>query len=132
MATKKAKAKLSLVRSTPVPLPANSPSRNLGEHGLALWNSIVADFDMSDAAGREMLTSACQALDRAEACRAIIDDEGELLTNGAGIPKDNPLCKIELANRAFVVRTLGRLGLDVQPVGKIGRPPTFPAAREAT
>jgi hypothetical protein len=31
--------------------------------------------------------------------------------------------RAELANRAFVVRSLARLGLDVEPVRPMGRPP---------
>ena len=117
--TKKAKPTLSVVPSTG--LQPNSPPRKLGKHGAALWASVLRDFDMSDAAGREMLCSACQALDRAEACREIIEDEGEMIRTKTG-PKENPLCKIELGNRAFVVRTLSKLGLDVEPVGRPGRP----------
>jgi hypothetical protein len=37
--------------------------------------------------------------------------------------REHPAMKHELANRAFVVRTLARLGLDVEAVKPIGRPP---------
>jgi hypothetical protein len=36
--------------------------------------------------------------------------------------KDHPALKHELANRSFVVRTLHRLGLDVEAIKPVGRP----------
>ena len=63
----------------------------------------------------EMLLLACQSLDRAERCRAAIDRDGEIIEGPSG-PKDHPAMKHELANRAFVVRALQRLGLDVEAV----------------
>jgi hypothetical protein len=48
---------------------AVKPSRKLGNHGLSLWTKVTTEYDMSDAAGAEMLTQACQALDRAELLR---------------------------------------------------------------
>jgi hypothetical protein len=67
------------------------------------------------------LAHACASLDRAEACAGLIAEHGELLKTRNGV-RENPLCKIELACRSFVVRTLARLGLDVEPIGRIGRP----------
>jgi hypothetical protein len=37
-------------------------------------------------------------------------------------PKDHPLIKYELAARSFIVRSLHRFGLDVEPVRAVGRP----------
>jgi hypothetical protein len=68
-----------------------------------------------------LLTLACQSLDRAESCRAEIDRDGEIIRSKTGT-KEHPLLKHELAARAFVARTLHRLGLDVEPVRPIGRP----------
>src|SRR5215203_6206724 len=101
------KTTLKLVASTP-PEPA-SPPRELGEHGRTLWLTILNEYDISDGGGREMLALACQALDRAEACRAQIDEDGEMLRTKTGM-RENPLLKSELANRGFIVKTLGKLG----------------------
>jgi hypothetical protein len=46
-------------------------------------------------------------------------EEGAANKNGV---RDHPALKHELSNRAFVVRTLHRLGLDVERVGRVGRP----------
>jgi hypothetical protein len=112
--------KLKLVDATNSALAINPP-RPLGQHGAQLWQSVLREYDISDIGGREMLAQACASLDRAEACAALIAEQGELVHTRNG-PRENPLCKIELACRAFIVRTLGRLGLDVEPIGRVGRP----------
>ena len=66
---------------------------------------------------------ACQALDRAEACRDAIDRDGEVQLTRYG-SKEHPALRAELASRAFVAKMLLRLGLDVEPMRPgPGRPP---------
>ena len=103
--------KLSLVPPSDPSQPG--PPRPLGKHGMALWRSVHAEYLLTDAGGTELLCGACQALDRAEACRAQIDKDGELLRWKGGV-REHPLMKAELANRAFVSRSIARLGLDVE------------------
>jgi hypothetical protein len=55
---------------TIVPSPGATPlepPRPLGVHGRRLWDQADAEYDVSDAAGIEMLAQACTMLDRAEA-----------------------------------------------------------------
>ena len=103
------------------PTLAISPPRPLGKHGMGLWNAVLREFNMDDVAGREMLCQACASLDRAEACAELIAEQGELIKTRNGA-RENPLCKIELACRSFIVRTLAKLGLDAEPIGRVGRP----------
>ena len=102
--------------------PVASPPRPLGRPGTALWSAITNEYEIADAAGRELLTLACSALDRAEACSLAIAREGLTVATKGG-PKENPLLKIELANRSFVGRTLARLGLEFEAIRPVGRPP---------
>ena len=111
---------MKVVPATP-PDPT-SPLPNLAEPGLNLWRTVMGEYDIADSGGREMLAQACKALDRAEACAEHIKRDGEVIRTKAG-PKDHPALKHELANRAFVVRTLARLGLDVEAIKPVGRPP---------
>src|SRR5688572_12838405 len=113
------KPALKLVAATPP--NSDQPPPNLGEHGSLLWQRVTSEYDLQDTGGREMLRQACSALDRAEACAEHIRTDGEVVRTKAG-PKDHPALKHELANRAFVVRMLGRLGLDVEAVKPVGRP----------
>ena len=103
------------------PASAITPPRPFGEHGQRLWLGTLKEYDIADIGGREMLAQACAALDRAEELREQIDRDGAVIRTKTGM-RDHPALKHELASRAFVVRTLHRLGLDVEPVGRIGRP----------
>jgi hypothetical protein len=97
------------------------PPRKLGKHGLALWNSIQAEFHITDAGGIEVLAQACAAVDRAEGLRIRIDSEGETFRTRSGI-RPHPCLKDELAARSFVARSLGRLGVLDEPQKALGRP----------
>jgi hypothetical protein len=97
------------------------PPRTLGKVGLNLWSRITSAYDVADEGGREMLAQCCAAADRAESLRTQIDQDGEVISTRVG-KKDNPLLKHEIAARSFVVRTLSRLGLNVEPVRGPGRP----------
>jgi hypothetical protein len=95
----------------------------LKSYGRALWDAVTAEFDFSDIAGRELLCQACAQLDRVEAMREQIDEEGELLETEHS-NKAHPLLQAELSGRAFVCRTLSRLGLPYEPIRSPGRPPS--------
>jgi hypothetical protein len=98
------------------------PARELGANGRRLWNQVMAEYDISDCGGLEMLVQACQSLDRAEDLRAQIDADG-VVVRTRGVIRDHPALKHELAARAFVVRTLARLGLSLEPIRPaVGRP----------
>jgi hypothetical protein len=118
LAKKPALNVVNLVRKVP------EPPAELGEHGRALWHSVMEQYEITDAGGWETLRQACCACDRAEACRKIIDDQGEMITIGRQV-RSHPLLRDELANRAFVVKSIQRLGLDLEPVKAIGRPPGY-------
>ena len=100
----------------------NQPPRPLGQHGKALWQGVMKEYSIDDIGGIELLAQAAQALDRAEALAARIAHDGEVIYL-KGVPRAHPAVKDELACRAFVVRTLQRLGLNVnvdqsRPVGR--------------
>ena len=105
----------------PPPDPTVTPPE-LGAAGTALWDRVHSEYHLVDAGGVAMLEMAARQLDRAEACRVQINHDGELIRTNSG-PKEHPLLKHELACRAFVARTLSRLGLDVEPLrSNAGRP----------
>jgi hypothetical protein len=119
--TKKSSSNVALIRSQPEP-DCPAPPRHLGEHGLALWKRVVETFAFDDPGSFEVLFQACAALDRAERCREQIDRDGEMIKAKTGL-RSNPLLRDELQNRAFLVRALARLGMDLEPVRAPGRPP---------
>ena len=98
-----------------------SPPRKLGQYGLSLRNSIQGAYRIDDVGGIELLAQACAAADRVEALAERISADGEVVHTPAG-PKAHPALRDELAGRAFIVRTLERLGLNVETVKPLGRP----------
>jgi hypothetical protein len=103
-----------------------APPRKLGPHGMDLWRTIMADYQIEDRGGIELLAQACAALDRVEALAERIEADGEIVHGRQG-PRPHPGLQAELAARSFIVRTLERLGLNMEAVKPIGRPPTKPA-----
>jgi len=78
------------------------PPRPLGLHGRALWNSVQGAYRIDDVGGIELLAQACAAADRVEALAELRD---------------------ELQGRAFIVRTIERLGLNLETIKPVGHPP---------
>jgi len=116
-------ANLKVVPPAPEPCSAEPPGK-LGDVGLSLWRDIVSSYEFSDRASYETLFQACAAADRAQRLRELIDQDGEVIGTRMGL-KDHPALRHEIACRSFVVRTLARLGLDLEPVRSgPGRPPS--------
>jgi Phage terminase, small subunit len=106
------KPRLTLVN--PSKLNPTRTSSTLGPSGTHLWNSIQDEYRIDDAGGRAMLLQICAAVDRAEECAEAIDRDGPMIRTKNGL-REHPLLKTEIASRAFVVRSLHRLGLDIEP-----------------
>ncbi len=116
MATKKPRIKL-------VSSNANAtPASEFGKAGQELWDLITDEYDISDAGGIALLKQICHAQDRVAQLAAQIALDGAVVTV-RGAPKAHPALRDELANRAFISRTIARLGLNFEPVKPVGRPP---------
>jgi len=113
------KPPLTLVGSTPTHV---TPPATLGEPGRKLWQSIMNEYDIADAGGLEVLAQICAAQDRVEALREAINRDGETLVTRNGI-RAHPGLRDELQGRALICRLLERLGLTVEAVRPVGRPP---------
>ena len=86
MAKSPEKPPLSLVGST---IPGEietfaTPLRPLRSHGQRLWSQVQGEYQISDIGGREILTQACELLDRVERLRAEIDRDGEIIRTKNG------------------------------------------------
>ena len=98
------------------------PPRKLGQHGTALWNWVQRDYGIDDVGGVELLCQACQTEDRAESLAEAIARDGAVIYTRNGVPHTHPSVKDELACRAFIVRTLEKLGINVESIKQPGRP----------
>jgi hypothetical protein len=118
MAQRPEKPPLSVADSAAIGI---APPRPLGETGRALWGSVQRIYQIDDAGGIELLAQACEASDRVAALAERINADGEVVQTRTG-PKAHPALRDELAGRAFICRTLERLGLNVETIKPIGRP----------
>jgi hypothetical protein len=98
------------------------PPRKLGPAGESLWFGVMAEYGIGDVGGVELLMQACLAADRADELAAIIDQDGARIVTKSGV-RDHPCLKHELAARAFIVRTLQRLGITDEVIKPVGHPP---------
>jgi hypothetical protein len=88
---------------------------------MRLWRSVHVEYNIDDIGGTELLTQAAQALDRAEALAACIAHDGETIRTKNGL-RSHPAIRDEISCRAFVVRTLQKLGLNFEQVKQPWRP----------
>jgi hypothetical protein len=102
-----------------------APPRKLGKPGRALWDHVQAEYAIADIGGVEMLMQVCAAQDRVETLAEQITRDGEVIYS-RGAPKAHPALREELSLRAFIVRTLQKLGLSFEPVRPPGRPTSPP------
>lgn len=118
------KPSLSIVRSNSTGL---QPPRKLGKAGMSLWQAVQREYRIADVGGIELLAQGCGAVDRLEAIRELIDDEGEIIHSRTGF-RANPLLREELGLRSFICRTLERLGITQEKIKTPGRPGSFVSA----
>jgi hypothetical protein len=82
----------------------------------------MREYAIRDRGGIEILAQLCAAQDRVESLRAAIDQDGETVHTKTG-PRAHPALRDELQLRAFICRSLERLGLNIEPIRSPGRPP---------
>jgi len=70
-----------------------------------------------------LLQLACEAFDRAAAAQAVIDTEGIVYLDRFGAPHPRPEVKIKENATAQFASICKQLGLDLEEVRPVGRPP---------
>jgi len=102
------------------------PPKNLSSAVKKLWRKILEEYEITDAAGLQILQVALEALDRSIAARERIDCDGMMILDRFGAEKVHPLLKIEHMNRAAFLAGIRQLSLDIevpeQPKHGVGRP----------
>ena len=101
---------------------ANQPPKHLGRAGKAFWRGVMGDFDIDDAAGRALLLTACESLDRIEAARKAIAADGEVIRDRYGQPKVHPAAALEKDARNGFLAAMRALQLEISPPKPVGRP----------
>jgi hypothetical protein len=102
--------------------PGRKPATTaLGPEGKKFFDHVQREYGIEDAGGLSLLIQAARCLDRAEACRQQIEDEGMLIDTKIG-PKEHPLLKSEQTARSLHVRCVKELGIALEPKKAMGRP----------
>ena len=99
---------------------APAPPRHLRAPGKRLWRSVVGAW-LLDKRQMEILRLACEAADRAESARLLLEEEGLTVTDRYGQQRPHPAASIESTSRSQVERLLR--GLALEPSGDDPRPP---------
>lgn len=79
--------------------------------GRALWQRVLHDFELGDAAALVTLAEACHALDLLEAARAELRRDGPTFRDRWGQPRPHPAAQIARDSRAGLLACLRALGL---------------------
>ena len=107
-------------------MTTNPPPEHLGDAGRALWARITGEFDVSDAGGRALLQTCCEAADRCAAAQEALRREGMTTTDARGSVKAHPLLAVEASAWNAIRAGLRQLRIDTDPT------PARPAGRPAT
>ena len=90
--------------------------------GKKLKKSILAEFEISDRGGLEILDRAIESFCRMREAEAIIDREGLTVVNRFSEVKEHPCLNTERKARAQFLLAIKQLNLDVLPPNhRIGR-----------
>jgi len=98
------------------------PPAGLSPAAKSWWKKLIAEYEIEDQAGLLILETAMRAMDRMAMASALVDQHGAVTVDKFGQLKANPACAVERDSRAAMLTALKNLNLDLEPIGKPGRP----------
>ena len=90
--------------------------------------SVIATYELEPHHLR-LLTLACEAWDRTQEARAILDERGLSYQDRFGAPRTRPEIAVERDSRLAFARLIRELDLDVEAVPEAVRPPQLRSIR---
>jgi P27 family predicted phage terminase small subunit len=99
------------------------PPRKLGKHGRSLWDAVMVEYGITDRGGIEILAQACEQLDEIESLAEEVNRDGRVIRSRNGPPKAHPAIRDIRQGRAVFAKLLKELGLNLESVKPMGRPP---------
>lgn len=94
----------------------------LSKTAISWWDKLLNEYSIDDQAGLLILETALRAMDRMAMAAALVDKHGAVTVDKFGQLKANPACAVERDSRAAMMAALKSLNLDMEPLGKPGRP----------
>ena len=91
---------------------------------MTLWKAIHSEYQIDDQPSLEVLRSACECVDRAEAAKAEVQRDGMTASSATGSLRPHPALAVEAQFRGLMLRHLNNLGINAEPPRAPGRPPT--------
>ena len=85
--------------------------KHLSAEARKLWSQLRSDYAIDDSAGLALLRAACEASDRAQQARKLIDADGMVSTDRFGQRKPHPAVAIERDSRTQLLAALRALRL---------------------
>lgn len=85
--------------------------KNLNETGRKFWRSVLAEYEFAKTHDYELLSQACECLDRIEQCRDAILTEGLFQKDRYGRPQEHDALKVERAQKKLFLSVIRELGL---------------------
>lgn len=98
------------------------PPKHLQRAGKALWKLYMAEFVLDDAHSRTLLTSACEHADARATLQNAVDRDGYIVEGRYGQKLVHPGVDAARKADAAMRNSLNRLGVDLEPIGSVGRP----------
>ncbi|MEP7307326.1 MAG: P27 family phage terminase small subunit [Acidobacteriota bacterium] len=87
------------------------------------WRALVEEYQITDAAGLQILQTHCEAFDRMRDCQRAIKKDGLVSTDRFGQQKAHVLTSVERDARVSMLSSLKQLNLDIEPLrDRPGRP----------
>ena len=102
-----------------VPRP---PRGRLSKDARQWWTRIVSQWEL-ETASLLILESALEAYDRMHQAADEVNREGVTIKDQNGIPRKHPAVSVEAEQRGLMLRFFKALGIDLEAVGEMGRPP---------
>ena len=107
------------------------PPRHLKAATRRWYVGVVKDYAL-DPHHIKLLVLCCQAFDRCQEARQVLDAEGMTYEDRFGAPKPRPEISIERDSRLGFARLLREIGLDAAEPVEAPRPQLLPANRRAS
>lgn len=104
------------------------PPAHLAPETADWWRTVLAGFDL-EAHHLRLLRLACEAWDRTQQAREILDRDGLTISTADGGMKAHPAVAIERDSRLAFARLVRELDLDTEAPPDRARPPALHSNR---
>src|SRR5262245_21772092 len=123
MALKNSTVKLAGIRARPVDPPSPPVPAGLSRESGEIWDQLIREYAISEAAGFHVLRVGLEAHDRMRQAQQAIDKDGPSVKDKFGQLRAHPLLAIERDSRAQFLAAMKQLNFDLEPLrDRPGRP----------